>query len=181
MRFTEKQQLSMQIQCLDTYLLQICNSNIAPVISNHIFETHGHLLTNLNQPWCSTHRLQELADAVYHKDAPLSNCWGLIDNTVRPIWRPGQKEKYLCNGHKKILAIKFQLTAAPIGRWKESGMPVQRQLNLGFQIRSSCIVMMPIGILFVYMETQLTLCVHIYKIIFKVPDLMVSRKNLTMQ
>ena len=30
--------------------------NIASFINNHIFETHGHLLTNLNQPWLSTHQ-----------------------------------------------------------------------------------------------------------------------------
>ena len=66
---------------------ELCN--IASLISNHIYETHGHLLTNLNQPWLFTHRLQEFADAIHHKGAPLSNCWGFINDTVRPICRPG--------------------------------------------------------------------------------------------
>ena len=51
---------------------ELCN--IASVINNHTFETHGHLLTNLNQPWLSTHQLQEFAGAIHQKGAPLSNC-----------------------------------------------------------------------------------------------------------
>ena len=61
---------------------ELCN--IASVTNNHIFETYGHSLANLNQAWLSAHRLQEFADAVYHKGALLSNCWGFIDGT-RPI------------------------------------------------------------------------------------------------
>ena len=92
---------------------ELCN--IASVINNHIFETHGPLLTNLNQPWLSTHQLQEFADALHHKGAPLSNCWGFIDGTVRPICRPSQKQRNLYNGYKRIHAIKFQSIAAPNG------------------------------------------------------------------
>ena len=90
---------------------ELCN--IASVINNHIFETHRHLLTNLNQPWLSTHRLKESADAIHYKGAPVSNCWGFIDGTVRPICRSGQKQIYLYHGHKRIHAIKFQSIAAP--------------------------------------------------------------------
>ena len=79
------------------------------------FETHGHLLTSLNQSWLSTHQLQEFADAIHRKGAPLSDCWGFIDGTVRPIYRPGQEQRYLYKGHKRIHAIKFQSIAAPNG------------------------------------------------------------------
>ena len=90
---------------------ELCN--IPSVINNHIFETCGHLLTHLNQSWLSTHQLQEFADAVNHKGAPLSNCWGFIDGTVKPIYRTGQKQRYLYNGLKRIHPIKFQSIAAP--------------------------------------------------------------------
>ena len=89
--------------------------NITSVINKHMFETHGHLLTNLNQPWLSIHRLQEFANAIRHKSAPLSNCLGFIDGTVRPLCWPGQKQRYLYNGHKRTHAIKFHSIAAPNG------------------------------------------------------------------
>ena len=60
---------------------ELCN--IASVINNHIYETHGHFLLNLNHPWLSTHQLQEFGDAIHHKGALLSNCLGFIDGTVR--------------------------------------------------------------------------------------------------
>ena len=101
------------IPTFSRFVAELCN--IASVINNHIFETHGHLVTNLNQPWLSTHQLQEFVDAIHHKGAPLSNCWGFVDGTVRPICRTGQKQRYLYNGHKRIHAIKFQSIAAPNG------------------------------------------------------------------
>ena len=82
---------------------------LCPSVSHYL---HGHLLTNLNQPWLSKHRWQTFADAIHHKGAPLSNCWGFIDVSVRPICRPGQKQRCLYNGHKRIHAIKFQSIAA---------------------------------------------------------------------
>ena len=52
---------------------------------------------------------------MHRKGAPLSNCWGFIDGTVRPIYPPGQKQRYLYNGHKRIHATKFQSIAAQNG------------------------------------------------------------------
>ena len=65
---------------LDLQLAELCH--IASVIDTHIFETHGYLLTNLSQPWLSTHWLQEFTDAVH----PLNNCWGFINGTVENIF-----------------------------------------------------------------------------------------------
>ena len=45
----------------------------------------------------------------------MSNCRGFIDVTVRLICRPGQKQRYLYNGHKRTHSIKFQSVAAPNG------------------------------------------------------------------
>ena len=101
--------------------------NIASVMNNHIFETHGHLLTNLNQPWLYTHQLQEFADVIHHKGAPLSNCWGFIDGTVRPLCGPGQKQRYLYNGHKRNYAIKFQSIDAPKSLIANLYGPIERK------------------------------------------------------
>ena len=47
------------------------------------------LLNTMNQAWLSPNCLQLFADAIYAKGAPLDNCWGFVDGTVRPYCRPG--------------------------------------------------------------------------------------------
>jgi len=48
-----------------------------------VYDSFGHLLQTLDQPWLAPHRLEAMARAVYDKGAALSNCWGFIDGTVR--------------------------------------------------------------------------------------------------
>ena len=80
------------------------------------YQTWNHLLTELDQDWLSLEHLEEFATAVHNKGAALQNCWGFVDGTVRPICRPGQNQKCLYNGHKKVHAIKFQsIIATPSG------------------------------------------------------------------
>ena len=59
--------------------------------------------------------LQEYADVIYAKGAPLNNCFGFIDGTVRPISRPGQHQRIVHNGHKQLHSLKFQSIALPSG------------------------------------------------------------------
>ena len=49
------------------------------------------------------------------KGSPLDNCFGFVDGTVRPITRPGEDQRVLYNGHKRVHAIKFQSVALPNG------------------------------------------------------------------
>ena len=44
--------------------------------------------------------LQTYADAVSAQGAPLNNCFGFIDETVRPICRPVELQEVVYNGHK---------------------------------------------------------------------------------
>ena len=46
---------------------------------------------------------------------PLENCWGFVDGTVRPLCRPGENQRIMYNGHKKVHAIKFQSVVEPNG------------------------------------------------------------------
>ena len=69
----------------------------------------------MNQQWLSPANFQVFADAVHDKGAPLENCWGFVDETVRPICRPGENQRILYNGHKKVHAIKFQSVVTPNG------------------------------------------------------------------
>ena len=48
------------------------------------------------------------AAAITARSAPLQNCFGFIDGTVRPIARPGDNQRILYNGHKQVHALKFQ-------------------------------------------------------------------------
>ena len=43
------------------------------------------------------------------------NCFGFVDGTVRPCSRPGQNQRILFNGHKRIHALKFQSVVIPNG------------------------------------------------------------------
>ena len=84
-------------------------------IVDHVYNRFGRLLRDLNQPWLASPELQIFADKIHSKGAPLSNCWGFVDGTVRPVCRPGKNQRIIYNGHKRIHAIKFQSVAAPNG------------------------------------------------------------------
>ena len=89
------------------------------VINNHmmnlIYDQWGFLLTDFNRQQLFPENLQRYANAVYARGAPLQNCWGFVDGTVRPISRPGHDQRVVYNGHKRVHAIKFQSVATPDG------------------------------------------------------------------
>ena len=58
---------------------------------------------------------QTYADAVSAQAAPLNNCFGFIDGTVRPICRPVEFKEVVNNGHKREHALKFQSLTVPSG------------------------------------------------------------------
>ena len=80
-----------------------------------LYERWGHLFTTMNQQWLSPNNLQVFANAIHDKGAPLENCWGFVDGTVRPLCRPGENQRIMYNGHKKVHAIKFQSVVEPNG------------------------------------------------------------------
>ena len=88
---------------------------ITHVVLNHIFELHRHRIENWNHPWLQRNKLAEYAAAIYNKGAPLNNCFGFIDGTVRPICRPGENQRVVYNGHKRVHSLKFQSVVLPNG------------------------------------------------------------------
>ena len=92
---------------------QLCM--IANKVMSHLYEHWGHLLTNFQQNWLDPQSLDNFANVIHQYGAPLDNCWGFIDGTVRPISRPGHNQRILYNGHKKIHSIKFQSVVTPNG------------------------------------------------------------------
>ena len=83
-------------------------------MTNFIYDNHGHLVSSLAQDWLSPQHLQSFANAIHLKGAALSNCWGFVDGTVRPICRPDQHQGVTYNGHKRIHALKFQSVTTPM-------------------------------------------------------------------
>lgn len=90
-------------------------SLIASEVTDFMYENHGHLLRTFNQQWLEPDRLVEFANAIHNRGAALTNCWGFVDGTVRPIARPDQHQRTVYNGHKRVHAIKFQSVVAPNG------------------------------------------------------------------
>ena len=62
---------------------------------------------DLGQLWLSLPHLQTFTEVIKEKGAALQNCWSFIDETVRPISRPGRNQRVLYNGHKTVHSIKF--------------------------------------------------------------------------
>lgn len=84
-------------------------------VIDYIYDVHGHLITQWNQDIMNPGALQRYADAISRKGAPLNNCFGFVDGTVRPISRPGERQRIVYNGHKRVHALKFQSLSLPNG------------------------------------------------------------------
>lgn len=90
-------------------------SMITTCFENWIYTNHHSKITAWNDRLLSRDKLQVYADAVAGKGAALSNCFGFVDGTVRPICRPGENQKCVYNGHKRVHALKFQSVTLPNG------------------------------------------------------------------
>lgn len=75
---------------------------------------------------------------VHKKGAPLDNCFGFVDGTVRPISRPECNQRIVYNGHERIHAIKFQSIVTPDGMIANMFGPVDRYFKM-FAFQSLCL------------------------------------------
>lgn len=80
-----------------------------------LYDRWGGKLRSLNQPWLSLGKLQQFCAAIHARGAPLQNCWGFIDGTVRPACRPTFHQREVYNGHKRVHGLKFQAIVTPDG------------------------------------------------------------------
>lgn len=107
--------ISMQIW---RYGRQICKpvsvlSMVTKQMIDYVYNIHGHKVLEWNHQVLSPANLQTHVDALTAKGAPLSNCFGFIDGSVRPLSRPGEHQRILYNGYKRVHALKFQSVALP--------------------------------------------------------------------
>ena len=91
-------------------LCMICNT-----VTDWIYANHSQRITQWNRTILNPLELEKYAEAVFNKGAPLSSCFGFVDGTVRPITRPGENQRLLYNGHKRVHGLKFQSVVLPNG------------------------------------------------------------------
>lgn len=80
-----------------------------------IYDTHGYRIEDWNDDILNPIKLQTYANAIHNSGAALDNCIGFIDGTVRQICRPGELQRIVYNGHKRVHALKFQSVSLPNG------------------------------------------------------------------
>ena len=88
---------------------------ITNMVIDDIYERYGNLLLSLDQPWLCGANLKSFADVIHAKVAALTNCWGFVDGTVRPICRPSRNQRVVYNDHKRVHPLKFQSVVATNG------------------------------------------------------------------
>ena len=81
-----------------------------------VYATHHHRLDAWDQPFLLPDQLHNYAQAVHQRGAPLQNCFGFIDRTIRKIAQPKYLQRVIYNGHKRVHAIKFQSIVLPNGK-----------------------------------------------------------------
>jgi hypothetical protein len=59
--------------------------------------------------------LPVFSEAISNAGAPLTNCWGFIDGTARPICRPTVDQRLFYSGHKRQHCVKYQSVTTPDG------------------------------------------------------------------
>ena len=84
-------------------------------VMDFIYDAHGHRITQWNDTILNPRLLEQYATVITEKGAALDNCFGFIDGTVRPISKPGDMQRIVYNGHKRVHALKFQSVAIPNG------------------------------------------------------------------
>ena len=93
-------------------------------VMDFIYDTHGHRITQWNPAVLNPGFLEQYAAAIAGKGAALDNCFGFVDGTVCPISKPGEQQRIVYNGHKRVHALKFQSVAVPNGLIANMDSPV---------------------------------------------------------
>ena len=80
-----------------------------------LYTTHHHRLQSWEQPFLTPDSLARYAECIHAHGAPLQNCFGFIDGTIRRIARPKHNQRTMYNGYKRVHAMKFQSVVIPNG------------------------------------------------------------------
>ena len=112
-------------------------SLISNFVMNYIYTNHSWRFTSLNQPWLSPACLERFCRIIQNAGAPIANCWGFIDGTVLPVCRPGQFQRIIYNGHKRVHAMKYQSVVTPNGMIANLFGPIEGRRHDSGMLRDS--------------------------------------------
>ena len=102
---------------------------ISNEVVDWIYTTHGHKMTQWDHAIVNPASLNVYADAIPNKGAVLENCFGFIDRTARMICRPIENQRIVCNGHKRVHALKFHSIALRNGLLGHTYGPVGKNVS----------------------------------------------------
>ena len=105
-------------------------SLITNEVMDFIYDNHCHLVTECNKDVLSSAALQQYVKTISRKGSPLNNCFDFIDSTVRPIFRPGNGQRNVFNGHKRVHGLKCQSIALLNGLIGNIFGPVGKNLDI---------------------------------------------------
>ena len=81
---------------------------------DYIYTNHRHCLETWDgNPFLQPNQLHRYAEAIHLTGAPLENCFGFIDGTIRSIAHSKHNQRVMYNGHKRVHSVKFQSAATP--------------------------------------------------------------------
>ena len=81
-----------------TLYVTVFYCTLSQILDDHYDRFH-HLIDSLDLVWLDP---EIFSKAIHAKGAPLTQCWGFIDGTQRPIARPIHSQKVMYSGHKRI-------------------------------------------------------------------------------
>ena len=82
-------------------------------VMDNIFNNHGHRISQWNDDVLSPHLLQEYADVIHAKGAPLKLFW--LHRWDSETDRSSRSTSKNClKGHKRVHSLKFQSVALPL-------------------------------------------------------------------
>ena len=82
---------------------------------DYIYQSRSHRILEWNDTILDPYLLERYSNAITATGSPLENCFGVIDGTARPISKPGESQRIVYNGHKRVHGTKFQSVALPNG------------------------------------------------------------------
>ena len=56
---------------------------IASEMTSCVYDMHQEKLNSFQQRWLAPAEREKFAQAIHNVGAPLTNCWGFVDGTVR--------------------------------------------------------------------------------------------------
>ena len=85
-------------------------------VLDFIYTSRRHRLQNWDRnPFLQPDQLHRYADAIHQQGAPLNNCFGFVDGTVRAgIARPKYNQRVMYNGYKRI---KYKIPKCGYTKW----------------------------------------------------------------